>query len=181
MMFFEIFNFHDSWGNGDLTTKVLLTYHALIVMVWQLKSGSDKVLWAMCTPWIMKLQERLPKQWLWRKCYILQSNLQNETICWQFPVGEVNSLHCSFFISNGTKIFHTGISLFSLLKLNTFNTQLTIAKILCHNSWCGLQYPSEGTFLRGEKRGSSRWCSWVSLYHLPQCVPEHYILRYWMS
>lgn len=86
----------------------------------------------------------------------------------------MNSLHCSFFISNGTKIFHTGISLFSLLKLNTFNTQLTIAKILCHNSWCGLQYPSEGTFLRGEKRGSSRWCSWVSLYHLPQCVPEHY-------
>ena len=39
-------------------------FDALIVMVWQLKSGLDKVLWAMCTPWIMKLQERLPKQWL---------------------------------------------------------------------------------------------------------------------
>ena len=40
---------------------VLLTYRALIVMHWQWKSGLDKVLLEIFTPWITKLQERLLK------------------------------------------------------------------------------------------------------------------------
>ena len=59
--FFDVSSCHSCWENKNLMRIVLLTYRALIVMHWQWKSGLDKVLLEMFTPWITKLQEMLLK------------------------------------------------------------------------------------------------------------------------